>query len=70
VEPFAVVVADATGVIQSWNAEAQRMFGYSADDVIGRTLDVIIPAWGRPAGAAAVFMGQSAAEDLPSLPEL
>jgi len=42
-EPFAVVVADATGVIQSWNAEAQRLFGYPADEIIGRTLDVIVP---------------------------
>ena len=39
----AVVVADATGVIQSWNAEAQRLFGYPAEEVIGRTLDVIVP---------------------------
>jgi PAS domain S-box-containing protein len=42
-ESFAVVVADATGVIQSWNAEAQRLFGYSAEEVVGRTLDVIVP---------------------------
>jgi PAS domain S-box-containing protein len=43
VDSFAVVVADATGVVQSWNAEAQRLFGYSPDEVIGRTLDVIVP---------------------------
>ena len=42
-EPFAVVVADATGVIQAWNDEAQRMFGYPPGEVIGRTLDVIVP---------------------------
>jgi PAS domain S-box-containing protein len=42
-EPFAVVVADATGVIQSWNEEAQRLFGYPAEETIGRTLDVIVP---------------------------
>jgi PAS domain S-box-containing protein len=42
-EPFAAVVADATGAIQSWNAEAERLFGYPAAEVIGRTLDVIVP---------------------------
>ena len=42
-EPFAVVVADATGGIQSWDAEAQRLFGYPAEETIGRTLNVIVP---------------------------
>jgi PAS domain S-box-containing protein len=42
-EPFAAVVADATGTIQSWDAEAERLFGYAAGEVIGRTLDVIVP---------------------------
>ena len=42
-EPFAVVVADSTGTIQAWNAEAERLFGYPAGEVIGRTLDVIVP---------------------------
>jgi PAS domain S-box-containing protein len=42
-EPCAVVVADATGTIEAWNAEAERLFGYPAGEVIGRTLDVIVP---------------------------
>jgi PAS domain S-box-containing protein len=42
-EPFAAVVSDATGTIQSWNAEAERLFGYPAEEVVGRTLDVIVP---------------------------
>jgi PAS domain S-box-containing protein len=42
-EPFAVVVSDSTGTIQAWNAEAERLFGYPAGEVIGRTLDVIVP---------------------------
>ena len=46
-EPFAAVVADATGTIQSWNAEAERLFGYPAEEVIGRTLDVIVPSHTR-----------------------
>src|ERR1700691_4670698 len=42
-EPFAVVVADSTGTIQAWNTEAERLFGYPAEEIVGRTLDVIVP---------------------------
>jgi PAS domain S-box-containing protein len=42
-ESFAIVVADASGAIQSWNAEAERLFGYPAEEVVGETLDVIVP---------------------------
>ena len=41
--PDAVVYADRAGVIRRWNAGAARMFGYTADEAIGQTLDVIIP---------------------------
>jgi PAS domain S-box-containing protein len=40
---FAAVVVDATGTVQSWNAEAEQLFGYPAGEVIGRTLDIIVP---------------------------
>jgi PAS domain S-box-containing protein len=41
--PDAVVVADRDGVIRHWNAAAERLFGHAADDVLGRSLDVIVP---------------------------
>ena len=41
--PDAVVVADRGGVIRHWNAPAERIFGHRAADVVGRSLDVIIP---------------------------
>ena len=41
--PEAVVFADSTGVIRFWNSGAETMFGYSAGEVVGQTLDVIIP---------------------------
>ncbi len=39
----AMIFADADGLIRLWNASAERMFGFSAAEAIGRTLDLIIP---------------------------
>ncbi len=46
--PEAVVFADRTGVIRLWNSGAETMFGYSAGEVVGQTLDLIIPDRLRP----------------------
>jgi PAS domain S-box-containing protein len=39
----AVVVTDASGAITLWNPAAERIFGYQESEVLGRSLDVIIP---------------------------
>ena len=39
----AIVVADPDGIIRLWNDGAARMFGYSAAEAAGQTLDLIIP---------------------------
>jgi PAS domain S-box-containing protein len=39
----AVVISDAAGDITYWNPAATRMFGYTQEEALGKTLDVIIP---------------------------
>lgn len=41
--PEAIIYADASGRIQFWNHGAERIFGFSAAEAIGQTLDIIIP---------------------------
>lgn len=41
--PDAVVVADAEGVICIWNEGAERIFGFSRAEAIGKSLDIITP---------------------------
>ena len=39
----AVIYADAAGTIRLWNGAAAALFGYSAAEAVGRSLDLIIP---------------------------
>ena len=45
----AFIVADAGGVIRFWNPAAEAMFGYSRDEAIGETLDLVVPEKQRKA---------------------
>ena len=39
----AIVLADRDGVIRFWNSGAERMFGFTAMEAVGRSLDIITP---------------------------
>ena len=39
----AIVSKDLTGIIQSWNLGAERIFGYTSEEVVGKHISIIIP---------------------------
>src|SRR5688500_15968285 len=46
--PDAVIVANPDGVVSFWNGGAEGIFGFSADEAVGRSLDLIVPERLRP----------------------
>jgi PAS domain S-box-containing protein len=46
--PIAIVYADAKGIIQLWNSGAEQMFGWSAAEAVGQSMDLMIPEKHRP----------------------
>ena len=41
--PDAMIYSDIQGRVRVWNAAASKMFGFSAEQAIGQSLDIIIP---------------------------
>lgn len=41
--PDALVIADAKGLIRTWNAGAERIFGHAREEALGQSLDLIVP---------------------------
>jgi PAS domain S-box-containing protein len=39
----AIVSKDLNSIIQTWNAAAERLFGYSADEAVGKSILMLIP---------------------------
>ena len=72
--PDAVVFADALGLIRLWNAGAERIFGYTATEALGLTLDIIVPErlrqrhWDAYHAAMAAGTSKYGAGDLLAVP--
>jgi PAS domain S-box-containing protein len=52
----AMVLFDEDRVVRSWNRGAERIFGYPAEQVLGRSLDLIVPADRLKSGEIAGLM--------------
>ena len=39
----AIVTKDLNGIVQTWNASAERMFGYRPEEIQGKSITMIIP---------------------------
>ena len=64
---LAIFTMDPNGVTTSWNRGAERLLGYTSEEIIGHLADVIFPAEEGGAGAAdeerRVARAQGRAED-------
>ena len=41
--PDAILICDRAGLVRYWNASAERVFGFSSAEVLGVSMDLIIP---------------------------
>src|SRR6478735_12784035 len=42
-DQYAIIIANADGVIQFWSAGAVSLFGHAAIDAVGKKLDLVVP---------------------------
>jgi PAS domain S-box-containing protein len=60
-----ILFADCSGVIQFWNPGCERIFGFSSDEAIGKSLDIIIPERLRKAHWKGFFEAVERGDTLP-----
>jgi len=71
-----ILIADVDGIIRFWNPGAARIFGFTSQEAVGQSLDIIIPAALRARHwrgyAESIRTGQThyAAGDLLAVPAL
>src|SRR5262245_7891512 len=39
----AIITETLDATIETWNRSAERLFGYAASEVVGRTIDILVP---------------------------
>jgi len=67
VQDYAIFMLDADGYVISWNPGAQKIKGYTADEIIGRHFSTFYPpedvAHGKPAAELAAAAADGSVED-------
>jgi PAS domain-containing protein len=53
VKDHAIFIIDATGLVTSWTRGAERLFGYSDTEIVGRDLSCLMAAEGKRKGSTA-----------------
>ena len=61
VSSFAVVLLDPAGNVAGWNASAERMKGYAADEIVGRSFEVFYPREELERGGPAQHLAEATA---------
>jgi len=41
--PDAILICDSAGMVRSWNAAAERVFGFGTTEAVGASVELIIP---------------------------
>lgn len=62
VEDYAIFMLDAKGNVQSWNAGAERIKGYRAEEITGKHFSCFYPEDARAGGSAVNELKKAAAE--------
>src|ERR1700720_4210947 len=69
----AVVGQDPNGVIATWSSSAERRYGFSAREVVGRSMKSLVPStswgWEEEAVKASLLGGLSDSYDTERLPK-
>lgn len=62
VEDYAIIMLDVNGIIQNWNKGAQKIKGYTEEEIIGKHFSIFYPKEDQQRGLPEKLIGQAAAE--------
>ncbi len=62
--PTAIVVIDLSANIMAWNPAAERLFGYTREEAVGRNIDVLVAQTAELRAEATAYSRQAAQGDI------